>query len=282
MVLSRALQIGLYVVLVIFITSLWGFFSSIHPRRYVSDVDPSTYDLTFEDITLTTSDGVKLSGWFIPAPGKKAIIVTHGYPFDKGNVLPSALFLHPKYNLLFFDFRAMGESGGKITTVGYRERDDLLAAIAFLKKKGMEKIGVKGFSLGAAVAIMTETKDIDAIVADAPYARLDMMLDAMYRTFWIFKYPFVWLTKIYSKVFLGLSVDEVSPVRSIKDLETPVLLIHGEKDSQIDVENSQLLHKANPKNELWIIPGIDHGATQADQGKVYEEKVLGFFGEHLE
>lgn len=261
------------------VLSLYMFFLSVHPKKHVSPVTPADHGLHHENITLRTEDGIGLDSWFIPANSSSAIIITHGYPFDKGNVLPSNLYLR-KYNLLFFDFRAMGKSEGKITTVGWKEQEDLKAAIRFLKDRGIEDIGVVGFSLGAAVAIMTEG-DIDAIVADSSYAELDRMIHSMYRPFWLFRYPFVYMTKLYSRLFLGLDTSKVSPLDAIKERKTPVLLIHGSRDSQIDVKNSKDLHSEAPSSELWIIEGADHGMTHAQAGKEYEKRVLDFFKEHL-
>ncbi len=280
--MNRILTYTIFIIAFILIISIYGFFISIFPRRHITDIKPLDIGLKYEDITLTTSDNIKLKAWFIPNnKTKNAIIICHGYPFDKGNVLGFAPFLHKNYNLLFFDFRAMGQSEGSYTTVGYKEAEDLKAAIKYLKDKNIKNIGALGFSLGAATILMTKSPDIKAIVADSSYANLDLMINSLYRQFFFLKYPFTFITKLLARLILKIDPSDVSPEKAIKDIETPILLIHGEKDSQIKVENSHLLKKANPKAELWIIENADHGEGHFIKEEEYETKVLDFFNKHL-
>ena len=280
--INKILIYTIFIIAFILFLSLYGILVSIFPRRHITDIKPSDLGLKYQEITLTTSDNIKLSAWFIPNnKTNNAIIICHGYPFDKGNVLSFATFLHKHYNLLFFDFRAMGASKGKYTTVGYKEVEDLKAAIKYLKNKNIENIGALGFSLGAATILMAKSPDIKAIVADSSYANLNLMINSLYRQFFFLKYPFTSLTKLLAKIILKIDPKDVSPEKAIKDLETPILLIHGQKDSQIKVENSYRLKKANPKAELWIIENADHGESHAIKKDEYETKVLNFFNKHL-
>jgi len=272
----------IWIIVFIIIISLYGILISIFPRRYVTDIKPSDIGLKYEEVTLKTADNIKIKAWFIANnKTKNAVIVCHGYPFDKGNVFSFASFLHKDYNLLFFDFRAMGESEGKYTTVGYKEVEDLKAAVKYLKENGMENVGALGFSLGGATILMAKSDDIKAIVADSSYANLDLMVDSLYRQFFFFKYPFVLTTRVLAKLILKIDTKNVSPEIAIRDIKVPVLLIHGKKDSQISVKNSYLLHKANPKAELWVVEGADHGEAHYVREKEYEKKVLEFFNKYL-
>ncbi len=274
-------------VLILFIIMVGGmssyaFYISVCPRRFISGVNPSHFGLKYEKVSFKTEDGLTLKGWFIPKEGKgSTIIVCHGYPFDKGNILPSSLFLHKKYNLFLFDFRAMGESEGRYTTVGYHEKKDLLAAIDYLRSRGIESIGALGFSLGGAVIIMTHSPDIKAIVSDSSYATLDLMIHSLFRHYHFLRYPFVFTVRLLSRMVLKFDTSSVSPVDIIKEVKSPILLIHGERDSQIPVKNAYLLHEAAPKSELWIVPGADHGEAQALATMEYERRVLEFFKKNL-
>jgi dipeptidyl aminopeptidase/acylaminoacyl peptidase len=280
--MNKVLVYTIGIIAFILILSIYGLLISIFPRRHITDIKPSDLGLKYEEITLQTSDNIKLKAWFIPNnKTKNAIIICHGYPFDKGNVLSFATFLHNDYNLLFFDFRAMGESEGKYTTVGYKEVEDLKAAVNYLKNKNIKNIGALGFSLGAATIIMANSKDIKAIVADSSYANLDLMINSLYRQFFFLKYPFTYTTKLLARLIIKIDTKEVSPEKAIKQTTTPILLIHGKKDSQIPVENSYRLNKANLNTELWIIEEADHGQAHYLRKEEYEKKVLDFFNENL-
>ncbi len=262
--------------------SFYAFYISARPKRFISGINPSSFGLEYEEVSFKTMDGVTLKGWFIPKEGKKAtIIVCHGYPFDKGNILPLSLFLHEEYNLFLFDFRAMGESEGRYTTVGYHEKKDLLASVDYLKSRGIEKIGALGFSLGGAVIIMTHSPGIKALVSDSSYATLDLMIHSLFRHYHFLRYPFVFTVKLFSRLVLKFDTSSVSPVDTIREVETPILLIHGERDSQIPVKNAHLLHEAAPRSELWIVPGADHGEARGLEPREYERRVREFFGRNL-
>jgi uncharacterized protein len=106
--LNTILLIICAVVGYIIMTSLWGFYWAIHPPfRLSSQITPAYFGLQYEDISFYTIDNVLIKGWFIKSakPQAKTIILLHGYPADKGDILPSRLFLHNEFNLLFIDFR---------------------------------------------------------------------------------------------------------------------------------------------------------------------------------
>ncbi len=280
--LKHILSILILLITMVVGVSSYAFYISVRPRRFISDANPSSFGLKYEEVSFKTEDGIILKGWFIPKEGKRAtIVVCHGYPFDKGNILPSSLFLHKEYNLFLFDFRAMGESEGKYTTVGYHEKKDLLAAVDYLKSRGIERMGALGFSLGGAVIIMAHSSDIKAIVSDSSYATLDLMIHSLFRHYHFLRYPFVFTVKLLSRLVLKFDTSSVSPVDTIKEVKTPILLIHGGKDSQIPVKNAYLLHKAAPKSERWIVPGADHGEAQALEPIEYERRVLEFLKKNL-
>ena len=206
----------------------------------------------------------------------------HGYPTNKADVLPFSMFLLKKFNVLLFDFRSFGESEGSYTTAGYKEAKDLDAAVEYLKsRKDARNIGALGFSLGGSVAIMSKNEGIKAVVADSAYSNLDNMISVMYRNFLFLKYPFIELTRIYSKLFFGIYPKNVSPADSIKTINKHVLIIHGKKDSQIPVNESYILHNANKKTEIWIVENADHGETYALNKDEYEKRVLEFFEKNL-
>ena len=165
----------------IIITSLLGFYFAIRPLHKVSStITPADLGLKYENVSFYTQDHVLIRGWFIPNknPNAKTIILLHGYPADKGDILPSRSFLHDKYHLLLFDFRHLGQSGGSYTSIGKKEILDLLAAIQFLHQRHIDKVGIWGLSMGGAVALMTaqDSPAIRAVVSESTYASLDNML----------------------------------------------------------------------------------------------------------
>ena len=265
-------------------SSLLAFYSYVqNPPKVVSDITPERYGLTYEEVSFITKDNLTLQGWFIPTqqPTTKTIVALHGWPADKGNIFPVISFLNQKYNLFLFDFRALGKSEGKYSTVGAREQEDLLAAVEYLKSRDIDQIGVWGFSMGAAVALMTAPKapEIQAVVAETSYASLDRMALEAFR-FPLIRYPLAYLTGLWAKLLLGIDIKDVSPVESAKHIDIPVLIIHSTNYEVIPFSHAELLKKAlkeNPKAEFLFQDDLIHGQLSSE----YELRILDFFERNL-
>ncbi len=280
---ASIIRIVIIAVAFFFVTSLWGFYISIRPPRMVSSLNPKNLQLDYENVWFKTSDGLTLSGWFVPSKTatKKTLILLHGYPADKGDILPALSFLHKDYNLLLFDFRYLGESEGKYSTAGAKEVNDLLAAIQFLKTKGIEEVGVWGFSMGGAVALMSIKKapEIKAVVSEASYASLARMATELFRIP-VLKYPLAYLIGLWVKIFLGIDIRNISPVKAVQNTTIPILLIHSSTDAVIPFSHARFLQKAlegNPRAEFWFHTGLAHGELNTE----YQKRVADFFQRHL-
>jgi uncharacterized protein len=273
-------RIALYPILGVILLSLFFFCLYVFPKRTVSSFTPKQWLMQYQDVTLTTRDGLKLAAWFIPnKKSTKAIIFCHGYPMDKGNIFGVTEFLAKDYNLLYFDFRAMGQSQGRVCTTGWREREDFLSAVKFLKDKGFNDIGAFGFSMGAAVIFMADSPDIKCIISDSSYSRLETAVGMVFRNFGFLKWPLKRLAKLWSVIFLQIDMDAVAPVNFVARLNKPVFLIHCRADTIIPVTEALELHKANPRTELLLIPGGDHGESVYSDD--YEPRIVKFFKSNL-
>ncbi len=269
--------------------SYYVFHTYVHPSRMLMVTTPEDLGISFEEIDFQTEDGLVLKGWFVPSEAKsnKVIIITHGYPANKSDVLDWGIFLQEEYNLLYFDFRAHGRSQGDTATFGYHEQKDIAAAINYLKTRNdvnPNRIGVMGFSMGGVAGLLSATSgsEIKAVVADSPYASLEGMVKEVFRGYSFFRWPFVEMDKLWVKWFLKFDIAEISLAQKANQIKTPVLLIHAQNDPVIPSSNSQTIYDnlAGPK-EIWLTDSSDHGANYYLFKKEYERKVLGFFKEYL-
>lgn len=266
------------------VLSLWGFYSAIRPWRITSSLTPADLGVSYEDVSFKTVDNVLIKGWFIPSskPHAKTIILLHGYPADKGNILPSRLFLHRDYNLLFIDFRYFGESEGHYSTAGKNEVLDLLAAIQYLKTRDIHEVGVWGFSMGGSVALLAAEKapEIKAIISESGYATLNRMMYDYYKIP-LLRYPLAILTKWWAWLFLGYDIEDVTPAKKIKNIYIPILIIHSEDDNVIAFKNAQLLKQSlanNKKAQFIFNKKIPHGYAFDN----YEKTIKSFFDNNLQ
>ncbi|AMQ19135.1 alpha/beta hydrolase [Thermococcus peptonophilus] len=266
-------------------------YKMVKPPRLVEDWTPKDFGFDYEDVEFTTEDGVKLSGWWVDNGSDKTVIPLHGYTASRWYPLymkPTVEFLlKGGYNVLVFDFRAHGKSGGKYTTVGDKELLDVKAAVEWLKKTHPEKagkIGLIGFSMGAMVTIrsLAEIEDVCCGVADSPPMDLDKTGARGLKYFanlpeWL--YVFV---KPFTKLFSGGK--EIHPIEYADRVKKPIFLIAGEKDPLVKVEEVKEFYernrKINPNVELWVTDA-PHVRTLKFHPEEWKAKVREFLRKYL-
>lgn len=266
---------------------IYALYTYIRPAKIIGNQTPANYGLKYEAVKLTTTDRLTLAGWFLPSlENKGTIILGHGYPADKSDLLDYAKFLvEGGYNVLMFDWRYFGQSEGAFTTLGVSERQDVLAAVEYLKSRAdidTNRIGALGFSFSGANFIVTKSPDIKVIIADSTHVGLPKMAERVFVNFGPLKWIFIWSAKLLAKIVLGVNIDELDTLSAVRELRVPVFFIHGKLDDQIPYQDSVNLFKAaNEPKELWLIEEAGHGYTRAMAGDEYEKRVLEFFDKYL-
>jgi dipeptidyl aminopeptidase/acylaminoacyl peptidase len=278
------------VVLIIGAISLYG--SSQLIRRRVPDTpsDPAQYGLTYEEVAFPSRDGLTLRGWFIPAPEARGTVVfCHGHAGSMDPDVKYAPAFHERgYNILMFDFRGHGRSEGQHVSMGYYEREDLLGAIDYLQSRGIDRLGVLGFSMGGAVAMATapHTEAIRAVVSDGGFARLSDAVTVGVRERGLpgslaslVGYLILWLMGLR----LGCSPNGADPIGWVdKIAPRALLIIQGALDPFVTVEEARELYTAagEPK-DIWIVPGAGHREADRHHPEEYRHRVLAFFDQWL-
>lgn len=259
-------------------------------RRIPLSVRPEDLGLPYEKADFNAQDGVALRGWFIPAgfPSRRTLLLCHGWGGNKGEILK---FTHPLrdrgFNLLYFDFRLCGESGGKLSSVGCLEAMDFDAAIGFLiSKRPQDSLGVYGLSMGAMVALAGVTRHprIKAAVLESPFASHDQ---AVARYAWTTRnipyYPLLPLVFFWIRLRLGRDPDLNSPEKLAPLIKgVPILMINGELDaSATPAIGSGLLQKIQGHKEHWIVTGARHARCAEVSGRIYQDRLEEFYDRHL-
>ena len=265
---------------------------------------PAGYGLPFTEVLFPSRDSLILHGWFIPAPGvptfspedqdwatgsKGTIVLAHGRFGSKDPDLKYVPWLREAgHNCFLFDFRGHGRSEGDYTSFGYHERRDLLGAIDLLERKGIARVGVLGFSLGAVVGISTAAQcpAIAAVVADGAFVRVRTALARGAEERGVPR----WLVRALGPAILWLAgrrvggdLEQSDPLRWVPKIAPRALfLIHGEEDPYVSVEDVRRLYEqAGEPKELWIAPGAGHRRVDQVYPEEYRERVLSFFGRYL-
>lgn len=229
------------------------------PLRDTSDT-PAGLGLPEEQIWLDSVTGTRLHGWFIPVDEEApAVVVLHGWGGNASLMLPLAPYLHDAgFHALFLDARNHGISEHDSFASMPRFAEDLEVAADWLRAhRDVTALGVIGHSVGAGAAILSASRGgrYQAVVAVSSFAHPgEMMRDQMKSI------PRILLTLLlaFMQRMIGYRFDDLAPRSRIPLVEAPVMLVHGDADPVVPIENLHELAAANPGAELLVVPDGGH------------------------
>jgi fermentation-respiration switch protein FrsA (DUF1100 family) len=251
---------------------------------------PADFQVPYEDATVTTSDGLRLAGWYLPSPSGTAVMFVHGYKDSRGNMVESAAMYHRHgYGVLLLSLRAHDRSDGEMLTFGHEEMKDLEAWYQYLAARPdvkPDRIGMLGVSMGGALAIQYAAGNtrVQAVVADCAFSSMNDTIATSVKWFTgLPPFPFAPLIGFWAGREGGFSVAEIDTKKWIGRLSPrPVFLMQGGADKVISSNSGELLYQAagEPK-ELWFDPALGHAKFFAERRDEYERRVLGFWDRYL-
>jgi fermentation-respiration switch protein FrsA (DUF1100 family) len=253
----------------------------LHPERNIASGEVlQANGIEYQEIELTTEDGVTLSAWYTPPKNGAMILVAHGYG-DKRAEDFYALFASHGYGVVAWDFRAHGKSDGEFSSLGYYETLDVKAALDFaLGQPHVEHVGAWGGSRGAVTMIRAAAQypQIEALIADSPFATLEDEMDL--------RIPFPMmrsLLQFFAENESETSIDLVRPVDDIASISPrPVFIIQGMGDGMVPLDSAQRLYDAaGEPRQLWEEDGVPHLNMYAFYKTRYTNRTIKFFGEYL-
>ncbi len=252
------------------------------PRREIPQT-PKDLGLPEEEVWLTATNGKRLHAWFIPVTGPApAVVVLHGWGGNAGLMLPLAPHLHRAgFHALFLDARNHGMSDRDDHSSLPRFAEDLDTAIDWLRgRDDVTSVGVVGHSVGAGAAILAASRrtDIGAVVSLSAFAHPEEMMDTS-PPLNVLPTPLRRVTLRTLERMIGYDYDEIAPRNRIGDVVAPVLLIHGDADRIVPVENAYDLADHMAERRLIVVPGAGHSDLASFEA--YLGDVIGFLAEHL-
>lgn len=254
------------------------------PHRQPVSGSPADYSLTFQDVTFTTTDGLKLSGWYIPGRLPDAIILVHGIDANRTVLLPEAALLNEAgYHLLLLDLRGHGQSEGAEVTYGYREALDIQAGVDFLLAQAeVKQVAALGISLGGSAVVRAAAIDsrLRGIVVESSFSSLSAAVDDAFEGRSVFpRWPFAPLLIWLAERRVNLQVSQVDSTRDITALSPrPVLIIHGTADHDFPPAHALRMYEAaqEPK-DLWLVEGLGHASPILADEAGYRKRLFSFF-----
>lgn len=259
------------------------FKNTFDDERYLS--------LNKEEVTIRSNFGYKLSGTYIMNKEytEDTVVIVHGITGSRWESMKYAdIYLDLGFNVLVYDSRYHGESGGNNISLGYFEKYDLDNCINWVKTRNPEGIiGVHGESLGAATALlqsaMNEKKKIVSFyVVDCPFSDLPQLFeirakDELKGYSYLVSKGIVFYSSMVALYKSGFSLYSISPIKAITNVKTPIMFVHGADDELIPPTMSMDLYlkKDGPKY-LYIAPNAGHTQSYSHNKEEYFSKVQWF------
>lgn len=233
------------------------------------ELTPEIVDLPFEDVYLTTQDGICLNGWFIPNRDTDyTLFFLHGNAGNIGDRVEKLKLLYELgVNLFIIDYRGYGKSEGKPSEKGlYLDAKTGYSYLVEEKKIDSKNIILYGESLGCAVAIDLAVKEeIGGVILEGAFPSIKEMGRVVY--------PFL------PSIFFSKRFDSLSKISKIK---APVLFIHSKEDEIVPIRLAKKLYDNTISKKKFVELKGGHNTCFFDSRGLYLTSMRYFLGEELQ
>jgi uncharacterized protein len=236
-----------------------------HPTRRL-DATPSSVGLAFEEVRVTTEDGVALHGWHVEGPRGVTVLWCHGNAGNIGHRVENLRLLRERLgvSVVLFDYRGYGTSEGVPSETGlYR---DARAVRTWLRQRaGAAPLVYFGRSLGAAVAArLADEEPPAALVLETPFTSVRAMANA----------------RLPGAGFLFRSRYDTLGV--VSRIRAPLLVLHGDADEVVPFGQGRAVFEAAGEPKRFVrIPGAHHNDTYVVGGAAYWQAWEGFLASSI-
>lgn len=241
------------------------------PRR-PEQGSPADWGLPYREVTLPSENGRELFGWYMPAPdmdSAPAVVLLHGWGGNAEDLLPLAPPLHAAgYHLLAFDARNHGRSDSAGHSSMVRFAADLEHALDWLEQRpevDETRLALIGHSVGAAAGLLVASRSerLAALVSLACFAHPGEMMDAMLSRK---RLPRSLRRSVlrYVEWVIGAAFRDIAPQRTIRRVQSPVLLVHGDCDDTVPIADAEQLYRNRSGDHVRLlrVPGAGHRSLE--------------------
>ncbi|KAG5472261.1 hypothetical protein LSCM1_03660 [Leishmania martiniquensis] len=256
--------------------------------------DDGTERFVRHDFELENMRGLRFQcSWFKPYPARRVpcVVYCHANCGGRYDALEALFALREGFSLFCLDFCGSGMSEGEYISLGFYERQDLVAVVEFLTLKSDEVDGVAlwGRSMGAVAAIMYASKDpwVRCIVCDSPFASLRLLIDDLVerhggRT--ARAVPKILVRGIVERIRkrimkrAAFDIDDLDSVKYATACDVPALLFHSADDDFVSPAHCELIRDAFPIPCLQQFTSGGHNGKRPDD---IEELIKAFLRLYL-
>ena len=236
-----------------------------------------------QDVAFTTSDGLRLEGWFVPSRNGATVIV---FPGRSGPQKQARMLVRHGYGVLLFDRRGEGASEGDPNAFGWVGDRDLRAAAAFLRGRpdvDPERIGAIGLSVGGEMLIRAAAHSdaFKAIVSEG--ASGQSVRDGLANGDTLQYLIGGGVSTLATAVFTNTLPPPSLKTEVAKIAPNAVFFVYGEngQGGKEAKPNKRFYAAAREPKQIWEVPDSQHIAGITTAPEEYERRVIGFFDDAL-
>jgi hypothetical protein len=230
------------------------------------EITPKDIGLAYEDVNITTDDGVDIHGWFIPAKDPVGVLLfSHGNGGNISHRLEKLQMLHElNLDILIYDYRGYGMSKGKPSETGlYLDAEAMYAYLLKEKAYEPEQIVAYGESLGGAVAVeLAKRHTLHKLIIEGSFSSIKDIA----RKYFPFIPSFIYKTKFDS-------------IGKINDITVPKLIIHSIDDEIIPFKFGVALFDAAAGPKKFIVLKGGHNDSFLVSREEYVFEIRAFLSE---
>lgn len=250
--------------------------------RLKLDQTPSDYELDFESYRVPTEADKSLHVWWVDAlEAETTVVLLHGWGSSSSQLLPLALLFHNSgYNVCMLDARNHGKSDGHGFSSLPRFAEDTESVLDWIiqtKPSMCRTLSLVGHSVGAGACLLVASRrdDISAVVSLAAFSHPEFVM-RVFLTRWPIPESLIQLVLKYVQWVIGFRFDDIAPVTSIAKITSPVLLVHGDADTTVPLDQAKLIYAASDKSrcELLVVPDAAHDSI--DKLEDHGHEITGF------
>ena len=252
------------------------------PRAH-TDMPATNVGAAAKAVTIDSPNGIKLGAWFCPCEASSPLVILfHGYGAEKSGLLREAqAFLEMKHSVLLVDFRGSGDSSESYTTTGFREADDVAAAVRYAREHlSPSKVILYGQSMGASAVLRSSHYcgvQPDAIIVEAVFDRMLNTTRHRFEAMGVPSFPSAELLLFWGGQQFDFDAFSHNPVQYAASVKCPILFLHGSADPSARIEEARRVFDAIPgKKSFREFPGSRHEPSIVRFPKEWNETVRNF------
>ena len=251
--------------------------TGVRLAKPLNTMTPGTFNLPYSTHHYRGADGTEYEAWHVPAGGapwrrlpwqraRGVVVLFHGYAGCKASLLNEAVVARRAgYDAFLVDFRGCGGSSGSVTTVGYREADDVAEAVNYVRRTlNPPETVLYGRSMGAAAvlrAVSLGKAKPDALVVESPFDRMLTTVDHRFDLMGLPAFPLSRMLVFWGGVQHGYWAFGHNPAEYAKGVSCPTLMIRAGRDPFIrQNEAESVFNNFRGAKRMLVFEGAVHQA----------------------